>query len=184
MKLTLQLVVVVLNAQTKLHDNCSNLFPAGEANFVQDNFYVSVPRKVTPGHLGWIWFVQSPSLMFLAVHWSDPATLAQQLEFVKVCWFHFASWESFIGFYIWCYPISTTLACLFTVGVQILWKKLSWKGSMVAKMPSRASYLVYYNVWRVNLSNLSQKFVWALMTTTPNCRVSFLDFNLVFPKKF
>ena len=32
-------------------------------------------------------------------------------EFVKVCWIRFSSWESFISFYIWCYPISSILAC-------------------------------------------------------------------------
>ena len=37
------------------------------------------------------------------------------------------------------YIISTILACLFTVGVQILWKNLLWKGSIVAEMPSCAS---------------------------------------------
>ena len=45
-------------------------------------------------------------------------------EFVKVCGIHFSIWESFIGFYICCYPISTILAGLFSVGVRILWKKL------------------------------------------------------------
>ena len=40
-------------------------------------------------------------------------------EFVKVCWIIFSSWESFIGFYILWYPISTLLACLFPVEVRI-----------------------------------------------------------------
>ena len=63
-------------------------------------------------------------------------------EFVKFCWIRFFSWESFIGFYVWCYPISTILVCLFIGGVRSSWKKLCWKGSMLAEMPSRASYLV------------------------------------------
>ena len=46
-----------------------------------------------------------------------------------------------------------------------------------------ASYLVSYIVWRVNLSKLSRKFVWALRTTT-NCRVSFIDLYLAFPTNF
>ena len=50
-------------------------------------------------------------------------------EFVKVCGIRFSIWESFIGFYICCYPISTILACLFSVGVRISWKKLCWKGA-------------------------------------------------------
>ena len=45
-------------------------------------------------------------------------------EFVKVCRIRFSIWESFIGFYICCYLISTILACLFSVGVRISWKKL------------------------------------------------------------
>ena len=45
-------------------------------------------------------------------------------EFVKVCGIRFSIWESFIGFYICCYPISTILARLFSVGVRISWKKL------------------------------------------------------------
>ena len=61
-------------------------------------------------------------------------------EFVKVCWIRFSIWKSFIGFYVWCYPISTILACLFTDGVLISWKKLCWKGCMAAEMPSRASH--------------------------------------------
>ena len=45
-------------------------------------------------------------------------------EFVQVCGIRFSIWESFIGFYICCYPISTIVACLFSVGVRISWKKL------------------------------------------------------------
>ena len=45
-------------------------------------------------------------------------------EFVKVCGIRFSIWESFIGFYICCYPISTILACLFSVGVRISVKTL------------------------------------------------------------
>ena len=48
----------------------------------------------------------------------------------------------------------------------------------------RASYLVSYIVWRVNLRKLSRKFVWALRTTTTNCRVSFIDLYSVFPTNF
>ena len=33
--------------------------------------------------------------------------------------------------------------------IRISWKKVCWKGSMAAEMSSRASYLVYYIVWRV-----------------------------------
>ena len=39
--------------------------------------------------------------------------------------------------------------------IRISWKNVRWKGSMVAEMSSRASYLVYYIVWRAG----AQKFV-------------------------
>ena len=55
------------------------------------------------------------------------------------------------------------------------------KGAMAAETSSPASYLVYYIVWREKLGKLSWSFVWALRTTTTNCRVSFIDFYLVFP---
>ena len=45
-------------------------------------------------------------------------------ELVKVCRIRFSIWESFIGFYICSYPITTILTCLFYVGVRISWKKL------------------------------------------------------------
>ena len=62
--------------------------------------------------------------------------------------------------------------------------KRCWKGSMVTEMSSRASYFVYYIVWRVNLNKLSWNFVWALKTTTTNCWVSFIEFYSVFPTNF
>ena len=45
--------------------------------------------------------------------WFQPFWIIS-FKFVKVCWIHFSSWESFIGFYIWCYPINffMILACL------------------------------------------------------------------------
>ena len=39
-------------------------------------------------------------------------------------------------------------------------------------------------VYRVNLNKLSRNFVGALRTTTTNCRVSFIDLYLVFPRNF
>ena len=69
---------------------------------------------------------------------------------IKVCWIHFFSWESFTGFYILCYPISTIPDCLFTFRIRISWKKLCWKGSLAAKIPSYASYtlcIILYEGW-------------------------------------
>ena len=39
-------------------------------------------------------------------------------------------------------------------------------------------------VHRVNSNKLSGNFVGAIRTTTTNCRVSFIDFRLVFPTNF
>ena len=39
-------------------------------------------------------------------------------------------------------------------------------------------------VYRVNLNKLSQNFIGALRTTKTNCRVSFIDLYLVFPRNF
>ena len=114
-------------------------------------------ENVTPGHPGWIWFVQCPGLIYLTARWSVPATPRKKFrpvwmysEFIKVCWIHFFSWESFTGFYILCYPISTIPDCLFTFRIRISWKKLCWKGSLAAKIPSYASYtlcITLYEGW-------------------------------------
>ena len=101
-------------------------------------------------------------------------------EFVKVCGIRFSIWESFIGFYICCYPISTILACLFSVGVRISGKTLCWKGAWRRKWHLVSPTLYIIIVYRVNLNKLSRNLVGASRTTTTNCRVSFLDLYLVF----
>ena len=105
-------------------------------------------------------------------------------EFVKVFGIHFSIWESFIGFYICCYPIFTILACSFSVGVRISRKKLCWKGAWRRKWHLVSPTLNVIIVYRVNLNKLSRNFVGALRTTTTNCRVSFIDLYLVFPRNF
>ena len=55
---------------------------------------------------------------------------------------------------------------------------------MAAEESSCASHLVYYIIWRVNLTKVSQNFVWALRITTTNCRVSFIYSYFVFPTNF
>ena len=101
-----------------------------------------------------------------------------------VCGIRFSIWESFIGFYNCCYPISTILACLFSVGVRISWKKLCWKGSWPRRWHIVSLTLYIIIVYRVNLNKLSRKSVGALRITTTDCRVSFIDLYLVFPTKF
>ena len=91
-----------------------------------------------------------------------PLSLSKSAGFVSLL-----SWESFIGFYIWCYLISTILACLFTVGVRISWKKLCRKGNMEGEFDQI--------ITKIRLS---------IKTTTANRRVSFIDLYLVFPTNF
>ena len=105
-------------------------------------------------------------------------------EFVKVYGFRFSIWESFLGFSICCYPITTILTCLFSVRVRISWKKLCWMRAWRRRWHLVSPTLYITIVYRVNLNKLSQNFVGALRTTTTNCRVSFLDLYLVFPRNF
>ena len=106
-------------------------------------------------------------------------------EFVKVGGIRFSMWESIIGFYICCYPLTTILqACLFSVAVRILWKKLccmrAWRRRWHLVSPTLYIIIVY----RVNLNKLLRNVVGANRTTTTNCRVSFIDLYLVFPTNF
>ena len=83
---------------------------------------VLVPRKVTPGLRRDGVFLYSSQASFSRPG-VDLARLLRRacsrsfwiisFEFVKVCGIRFSIWESFIGFYICCYSISTILACLF-----------------------------------------------------------------------
>ena len=92
------------------------------------------PQKGHPRTPGMEFLCRVPRPHFLGRGWSGPAASASifwsvwiiSFEFVKVCGIRFSIWESFIGFYICCYPISTILTCLFSVGVRISWKKLCW----------------------------------------------------------
>ena len=127
----------------------ANVFPAaGEANFGQD-MYRSLERSPQNTRDGFDLYNAQASLAWPRVNLarslrrivSRPFWIVS-LEFVKVCGILFSIWESFIGFYIWCYTISTILACLFLVGLRISWNKLGWKGSLPAKMSSYVPYLV------------------------------------------
>ena len=75
-------------------------------------------------------------------------------EFVKVpCWIRFSSWESFIRFYAWRYPISTILACFFTVGVRFPWKKSCWKGSREFRVPPRDAGAINPRVLKITVTH-------------------------------
>ena len=112
--------------------NCllSSIFPAGEGGCGQ-MMYRSLERS-PPDPRDGTFLDSAPA----AVSWPrlDLARLLRRaysravwiifFEFDKVCWIRFSIWESFIGLYISCYPISMILAYLFSVGVRISWKKL------------------------------------------------------------
>ena len=124
----------------------ANVFPPGMANFGKAmyqslerstkipamDFFCTVPRPHFRGRaLIWPGYFGEHILGLFGLH---PSSLPKSAVF----------WESFIGFYISCYPITTILACLFSVGVQIPWKVVL-NESMAAKMASLVSYLVCYN---------------------------------------
>ena len=79
-------------------------------------------KKMRPGHCTKKLYPGSPEVTFLGTDTSFAQSHPPLLEnkFVKVCGICLSIWES----YICCYPISTILACLFSVGVRISWKKL------------------------------------------------------------
>ena len=116
----------------QFNDTCliSSIFPAGEGGFGL-MMYRSPERSPQDSRDGIFLYSTQASFSWPRV---DLARLLRRaysrsvwiisFEFVKVCGIRFSIWESFIGFYISCYPISTILACLFSVGVRISWKKL------------------------------------------------------------
>ena len=120
-----------------------NAFAAGEANFGQA-MYRSLERWPQDTRYGFDLYSAQASLICLTARWSLLRRLSAfwiiSFEIDKVFWIRFSSWESFIVFYIWCYPISEIIACLFTVGVRISWKICVGKGAF-AEIPSSASYL-------------------------------------------
>ena len=102
----------------------------------------------------------------------------------EFCGIRFSIWKSFIDFCICYYPIITILACLFSVGVRISWKKLCWMRAWRRRWHLVSPTLYIIIVYRVNLNKLSRNFVGAIRTTTTNCRVSFIDLYLLFPTNF
>ena len=107
-----------------------NVFLVGVANFGKA-MYRSLERSTQDTQDGFFLYSAQASFSWPRV---DLARLLRQaysppfwitsFEFVKVCGICFSIWESLIGFYISCYPITTILACIFSIGVPISWKKL------------------------------------------------------------
>ena len=107
-----------------------NVFLAGVANFGKA-MYRSLERSTQDTRDGLFLYSAQASFSWPRVDlarllrraYSRPFWITS-FEFVKVCGIRFSIWESFIGFYICYYPITTILTCLFFVGVRISWKKL------------------------------------------------------------
>ena len=132
--LTLELEHVVYLGESRLSQvNNSprpNVFPAGGANLgtvmyrslersaqdTRDGFFCAMPRPYFLGRaLIWPGYFGEHILGHFGLHPSGSS---------KSAGIRFSIWESFIGFYICCYPITTILTCLFFVGVRISWKKV------------------------------------------------------------
>ena len=111
MKLTLQLVVVVLNAPTKFRDNLFKF-----------TLYTIIIYKVgdTRCHLRRHALIQHNFF-----HEIRTPTENKQARIVVI-------------------KIAANMACLFSVGVRISWKKVFLNESMATKMASLVSYVVYY----------------------------------------
>ena len=108
-------------------------------------------------------------------------------EFVKVCGIRFSIWESFIGFYICCYPISTILHVYFPLQFEFHGKScVEWEhvGENGISCFLPCILLLYIEWIWTNYCKLSRNFVRAIRTTTINCRVSFIELYLVFPRNF
>ena len=107
-----------------------NVFPVGVANFGKA-MYRSLERSTQDIQDGFFLYSAQASFSWpradlarlLRRAYSPPFWITS-FEYVKVCGICFSIWESLIGFYISCYPITTILACIFSIGVRISWKKL------------------------------------------------------------
>ena len=125
----------------------ADVFPAGVANFGKA-MYRSLESQPRTPEMDFFCTVPRPHFLGRTLIW--PGYFGEHI--VGLFGLHRSSflrdsssiWESFIGFYICCYPIAAILACLFSVGVRISGKKLQLNEGMAAKMASRVSYLVYY----------------------------------------
>ena len=103
-------------------------------------------------------------------------------EFVKVCGVRFFIWESFISFYIYCYPISTILSwhVYFPLEFEFRGKSCVERehGSENGISCLLLCILLLYIEW------IGTNYHETLRTATTNRRISFIDFYLVFPRNF
>ena len=91
---------------------------------------------------------------------------------------------SCIGLHTWGSPISTGLAHLWTVGFRISWKKWCWKGSDGSWDFISCHLLCPFYCMEGEFEHIITKFSVIIKDNKNYCRVSFIDFYLVFPTNF
>ena len=140
-------------------------------------------------------FVRCPGLIFLAARWSGPAASTSIFSvcldyIIRVCQ---SLWDSFLSLGKLHWFLYLLVSYFYDPGMFIFrWssnfvEKVVLNESMSAKMASHVSYLVLllYIAWIwTNYCKLPRTFVGAIRTTTINCRLSFIDLYLVFPRHF
>ena len=162
----------------------SSIFSAGRVALGKRCIGLQKAHLRTPGME---FFVQCPGLIFLAARWSGPAASA---SIFLVCLDYSlrvsqSLWDSFL--YLWklrwflycCYSISTILACLFSVGVWISWKKLCWMRACRRKW-----HLVFPTLYIIIVDSPSHGD-WKVLSVSPTIRlilyqISRFWFGLVF----
>ena len=154
---------------------------------------VSVPRKVTPGLPGWIFFCTVPRPHFLgrALIWPGyfgehvlglfalyPSNLSKSVGFVSL-----SGKASLVSIYAAILSLRSWLV-YFPLEFEFRGKSCVERGAWRRKWHLVSPTLYIIIVYRVNLNKLSRNFVGALRTTTTNCRASFSDLYSVFPRNF
>ena len=149
------------------------------------------PQK---GHIrtpGMEFFLECPGLIFLAARWYGPAVSANIFSvcsnyIFRVCQ---SLWVSFL------YLVSISAAILFLQSWHVYFPFefefrgkccVEWEhvGENSISCPLPCILLLYIEWIWTNYCKLSWNFVGAIRTTTVNCRVSFIDLYLVFPRNF
>ena len=174
----------------------ANVFPAGVASFGKAMYWSLERSTQDTQDLGWIFFVQCPGLIFLVARWSGPATSASIfsafLDYIlwvceslrdsffylgKLRWFLYLLLSYYYnpGMFIFCWSSN------FVEKVAVEWGH-SGEDGISCLLP--CILLLYIECIWTNYCKLLWNFVGALRTTTTNCRVSFIDLYLVFPRNF